>query len=430
MNHCGALNEVKQTKTQNIFEQDLKYMLELSQDNNKEFLEVFEEFTKNRIFQELLTQDVKNVVDALRNALNSFLINNGYIRPQNFKLGLTEDDIFKINLFLMQDNQPIPQFKNRFYSVIYKYILENLDVEMVNFSLDKMPYVEEYLNGWLSYHVNKEHTKTDITFKKSQDVLKTLTVSELIKMINDGQFVKYSCDGFQDNNIIYLLSELCYLNSFNYDFKTFDELINYIIGFCQLNLNNKVFKNHNGEHSLITFAEFGNIEPKPNKRYVKMLKYLEHSTKSEDFDILNKKYTKLTTDSRGKYLETHINKEQYEDLFKTLNDMFQEYKKEDNKDKKEDKAFEIYDLFVSSQVLTRSTSLCGLILLKILLKKQFRVKPNEQPDWACVLNCDIEFIKSLFDFVECDETKKIKPLTLRDVLSIVNTYISMTKSLF
>lgn len=415
-----ALNVVKsiQKNPMLIMEQLNKLVSENSVDT-MEFIDDLKEF---RLFNEMIkNKDVKKLYDSLT---SNFYISNGLFNRIDLKALNDEQKTF-LSLITLQDYTPT----NRFRQHILKYYYDNINepIENLNLKYIKKAFPKNYYSGVPGISADLEKLKIE------QPKIKELQHFEnyIQLFIKLGESMQFDVQGFPKNQLLYLIFGICIASTFNKvrdfassegdnkigDFKTFKELINYIISIIQINLLNKVFLSEDVEGaedswSLVTFLDFKEKDKlKHNFRYQCAKKYI-----NEVGSVCNARncFTKLIDDDKGTYLSTTY---KIKDL-KTLWDKFEELYKNKQFD-------ELIVLWFDSQILTRSTCLIGCMLISVLNGKLIKFKHNEMPDWKSII---VGNFKDTYE--EIEDLKKIIPETIKDlklcdILNCLRCYINL-----
>lgn len=388
----------------------MEQLNKLVSENSVDTMEFIDDLKEFRMFNEMIkNKDVKKLYDSLT---SNFYISNGLFNRIDLKALNDEQKTF-LSLITLQDYTP----QNRFRQHILKYYYDNINepIENLNIKYIGKTFPKNYYSGVPG--ISAELEKLKIEQPKIKDLQH---IEQFIQLfIKLGESMQFDVQGFQKSQLLYLIFGICIASTFNklQEFKSFKELINYIISIIQINLLNKVFLSEDVDSNeeswgLITFLDFKeNGKIKHNFRYQSAKKYI-----NEIGSVCNARncFTKIIDDEKGTYLSTTY---KIKDL-KTLWDKFEEL----YVNKKFD---ELIVLWFDSQILTRSTCLIGCMLISVLNGKLIKFKHNEMPDWKSII---VGNFKNTYEDIE--DLKKIIPKTINnlklcDILNCLKCYISM-----
>ena len=389
---------------ENIVEEYFKDLNDLSIKNTHEFIEYIEEFENMSLFNEMMKN--KQIRKIYHNIKNNYVCTNG---------------ISLIN------NVPY-NGDNRYYQAIHQFYHKHLHDKMGTFELEEIEGLIDNIGKYPSLRIFKKKIETEQNILKPNEEL----IKQLKTILEVGFSIQHTVvEGFATNIFNYVLSGLCILSTrqklLNHEFKDFKEFLKYIKSFCQLYLINNVYeaiKMKDRDYNLITFIKFktpGIENEIYNYRYTTADEFCKEYP--EYFEKYKKEHgkelkTTLVDDEKGKYILTKYNKKELEDLYKHLDDLFQEILKYfDSKcenDDFEEKIKQFVIEFFQSQCLTRSTCLIGTLMLIILLGKT--IKLIGLIDYESILTGKL----TKYSFEDSKDLDKIdfdfKNLTLSDVL--------------
>lgn len=374
--------------TQTILD-DCNYLIGKAINNSKNFLNSFEEYMENRSFSTLKIVN-PNMFDELVKQYNHYVLGNGLFVRKLMRFPLNEYQSFCFNILTRNPQK----YKNHWYTYISNYIFSKYDEDISSIKLEDLKDITGYYDGGLSKNIKKyikEPPKINIELNNNVQYLK-----DFIKI---GECCKYDVKGFFNNELLYLLCGLCINEGIKREFKTFYELFDFVKSYLQLWQFNKIYdsaKFNRENHNLVTHIKAGGNFV---KRYRKCAKYFKNYGK----ETINNKTKYIENELEGKiYIETKYNTTELNDIWKTLETLFKsiDYKPIEVK---EDKIIDLYYIYVTSQLLTRSSCLSALIILNILWYKQnnkfIQVNKDEQLDWFAI-SCNIdEFKQSFNDYV-------------------------------
>lgn len=381
-------------------------LAELSMNNSVDFIEYFSDFIEMRIIKEAMTNE--SIRKQIYDVYNNFMINNGIlyrIKPEF----LNDEQKTYISLISNQNYKP----SNRYRQEILNYYYTHLNEDMKNIKLED---IDQYINDFTKNYyaeipgVDAGLKKKDIPEHKLSKFIESFYLSDFIKL---GQQIQFDIDGFAKNQILYIIWGMCIYDVYNRlqneGYQNFEDLINHIKAYVQINLLTKCINGLNineEKYNLITFINF-NKDGKivPNYRYTCADKY---NPKNNPCGSHSK--TKLVTDEKGKYILTEYNYNELRTSWQELEELYQ------NND---------YDNLIikwfDSQCLTRSTCLIGCILISVLKGKLIKFKTDEMPDWKAIIEGEY-----LSTFEEVDDLKNIikrdLSFKLNDVLFILAAY--------
>lgn len=395
--------------TQTILD-DCNYLIGKAINNSKNFINSFEEFVDNRSFNTLKLIN-PNLYDELVKQYNHYILGNGLFVRKLMKFPLNEYQSFCFNILTRNPQK----YKNHWYTYISNYIFSKYDEDISSIRLENLKDITGYYDGTLSKNIKKY-----VKEPPKISTIENLSPKRMRDFIKIGECCKYEVKGFFDNELLYLICGLCINEGIRREFKTFYGLFEFVKSYLQLWQFNKIYDSASFErenHNLVTHIKAGGSFV---KRYRKCAKYFKnYSTKK----IQNKtKY--IENELEGKiYIETKYNSTELNDIWKTLETLYGS-----------SKIIDLYYIYVTSQLLTRSSCLSALIILNILWYKQnnkfIKVNQDEQLDWLAI-SCDIEEFKQCFnDYAHEVElnTIDIEVNKVSDVLNYTHYYIGSNLS--
>ena len=390
--------------------EDAKYLIKKAVNNSTEFLTIFEEFRKTRNFG-TLSKINNDLFTELIKTYNQYILGNGLFVKRLFKFTFDEYQSFCFNILTRNPQQ----YTNHWYTYISNYIFSKFDEDITSIQLEDLKFIDCYYSENLSRKIKKLITKPPkITLNEQsiKDVESQKVSQETPKLIKIGENIKYDCVGFYNNELLYLLCGLCINEGIKRNFSSFNQLFKFVKSYLQLWQFNKIFELNQKEFHLVTHI-------KHNGNYVKRYKTCQKYFNDYSPNTNNK--TKYIVDKNNDsiYIETNLSVQQINDTWKTLEQLY-----------KDAKLFDLYYYYVTSQLLTRSSCLSGLIILQILYYKQnnkfIRVNKDEQLDWYAIsvdVNTFKENIWNYCSEVEC-ECSDINCTKVSDVLNYTHHYIA------
>lgn len=356
--------------------------------NTKDFYEEMDDF---RELQHVLKSDVQ-LNDSIKHTYNDYLFYNTDkdVKPELLKIN-------QRSIYYYIKNKP-EFIKNNVLRYMFKFYYDNKDLKPENLKLDyglTIEQIKKYYSGVPSSVVIKD--KQDLKPFDKTPVFNE--IKSIINLINLGSTMKFNVKGFQDNKFMYFIYGLTIAKALNRDFKTFTELLDFILKHLQILPFNKVFKcfcldNYN----LITYIT---TEGKDNFRYLPALKYKYK-------ERANAKTKYVETDNQ-KFIYTELSEDEKNNLMTSFNKLYDEKKFN-----------ELIITWFDSQFLTRSTCAVGCMLISILLKKIIQFKPDELPDWKAILTGDFNDTYKATDLPQGQDFKNL--LTFADNLKICEIF--------
>lgn len=385
--------------------------IELVSHNSIDFLEYIDDFKNMRETKQMLIEN-KEFARTFYQFSNKFFFDNGLYHRLNFQY-LEDEELAFMSLFLNEHYQP----KNRYLQQYLKYFFENLncnmselhtkffDSEFIKNDYNKIPGIAAGLQKYDLEELKKSTNTTVNTYKPEFNVSDAIN-----KAIKIGSCLQFNVDGFIKNQFLYLLYGLAIsdcVNRFRTEgFKTFNDLVNNLINFIQLNLLSKCYDGRlfKDSFNLITFIDSkkeGKVSE--NYRYQIAKKYIQ-------YDKIYWGNTVLKDDERGLYICTEYKDNELNELWLNFENLF-----------KEKKYTELLNTWFNSQCLTRSTCLIGCMLIMIFTNKEIEFLKDEMPDWKSILQGSYE--GTYIEKADI-ETAVSSKLCLKDVLHILKTYMT------
>lgn len=389
---------------------DCNYLIGKAINNSPNFLSSFEEFMDNRSLSTLSSINA-GLFDELIKKYNDYILGNGLFIKRLMRFQFTEYQQFCFNILT---RNPV-KYKNHWYSYISNHIFSKYDEDISSIRLEDLKDFTGYYDGRLSKNIKKY-----ITQPPEIDRELNLNVKHIKEFIKIGECCKYDVKGFFNNELLYLLCGLVINEGIRREFLTFYALFDFVKSYLQLWQFNKIYDAvcfNRENHNLVTHIKSSNQFV---KRYRMCSKYFK------DYDV-NKSYnlTKyIENDLEGKiYIETKYNSTELNNIWQKLEELF-----------KEDKIIDLYYVYITSQLLTRSSCLSALIILNILYYKQHKkfiqTNKDEQIDWLAI-SCDVEEFKNKFSQytheVELSHVD-ISVSKVKDVLNYTHLYIASNMS--
>lgn len=391
--------------TQTVLD-DCNYLIGKAINNSKNFLNSFEEYMENRSFNTLKIVN-PNMFDELIKQYNHYILGNGLFLRKLMKFPLNEYQSFCFNILTRNPQK----YKNHWYTYISNYIFSKYDEDISSIILEDLKDITGYYDGVLSKNI-KKYVKEPPTI----DIKLNNNVQHVNDFIKIGECCKYDVKGFFNNELLYLLCGLCINEGIKREFKTFYGLFDFVKSYLQLWQFNKIYDMvffDRENHNLVTHIKAGGNFV---KRYRKCAKYF----KNYGVKKINNKTKYIENELEGKiYIETKYNTTELNEIWETLEILY-----------KDNKIIDLYYIYVTSQLLTRSSCLSALIILNILWYKQnkkfIQVNKDEQLDWFAI-SCNIdEFRESFNNYVHEIKLNAIDTNInkVSDVLNYTHYYIA------
>ncbi|MBR1987787.1 MAG: hypothetical protein IKA36_01980 [Clostridia bacterium] len=363
--------------TQTILD-DCNYLIGKAINNSKNFLSSFQEFTESRSFESLRIIN-PNLFEELIKQYNHYILGNGLFIKRLMRFPMNEYQSFCFNILTRNPQK----YKNHWYTYISNYIFSKYDEDISSIRLEDLKNITNYYDGGLSKNIKKYITPPPTIDREIKNNIKHM--KDFIKI---GECCKYDVKGFFDNELLYLLCGLCINEGIRREFKTFYGLFDFVKSYLQLWQFNKIFDSacfERENHNLVTHIKSGGHFV---KRYRKCAKYFKHYGKHSGENEGHTKY--IENENEGKiYIETKYNSTELNNIWKKLEELYGS-----------NQIIDLYYIYVTSQLLTRSSCLSALIILNILWYKQnkkfIQVNKDEQLDWLAI-SCGIEEFKSTID---------------------------------
>lgn len=400
----------------------IKIYFELSNFNNPDFLKYSDDIEQCKILQNI----PKNLKKELNKSYNNFMISNGII-DANFKTDdLTDEQLTWLMLLCNDLNYKPEGYQLKLWN--FYHLPKFLSCSMTNIYDEFINYFNDLINGYYSqipYLYFKYRSENKLEFVEDSGIQK-ITLNkhfDLNEFIKIGKCIQFNVNGFQKNELLYLLYGLCVVYTRKQKFNTFKELLKCILGFVQINILSKCFicdDIDQDDYNLITYIKYG--ENNYNFRYKPALNYINQDCINQDCKNQNdmKKYiehqnetkrTKLTLNENGDiYILTKLNKNDIDDIFSEFEKLYKEKQYE-----------KLIMKFFDSQCLTRSTCLTGCLLILILEGKMIEFYENHMPDWFAILTDKIS-IKETYKIISDIPDIENYPENLNDVLSCLINY--------
>lgn len=369
--------------TQTILD-DCNYLIGKAINNSKNFLSSFQEFTESRSFESLRIIN-PNLFDELIKQYNHYILGNGLFIKRLMRFPMNEYQSFCFNILTRNPQK----YKNHWYTYISNYIFSKYDEDISSIRLEDLKNITNYYDGGLSKNIKKYITPPPTIDREIKNNVKHM--KDFIKI---GECCKYDVKGFFDNELLYLLCGLCINEGIRREFKTFYGLFDFVKSYLQLWQFNKIFDSacfERENHNLVTHIKSGGHFV---KRYRKCAKYFKHYGNHSEENEGHTKY--IENENEGKiYIETKYNSTELNNIWEKLEELYKEAVSTAS-----NKIIDLYYIYVTSQLLTRSSCLSALIILNILWYKQnkkfIQVNKDEQLDWFAI-SCGIEEFKSTID---------------------------------
>lgn len=392
------------SKGQNWFEDFIMKCI----NNSPKTMDYYDEVKETREYS-----SVEQLREAVENNFYNFCFNNGlWNRIKDLKY-LNDEQKTLYSFFNLKQYQPKNKYRQRILDYYYSHLDEPIS------KLTQEDCLKEHTKDYYSL-TPPTFLEMDEVKVKEPHINKLDGLPELVKaiptFIKIGQCIQFDIEGFQKNQLYYLLVGICICDLMNSNsHSSFRELINHIKSYIQLFLTSKCLElNSNEEYNLITFIDFKNeMKERPNFRYQAAKKYLPVR------EGLNRS-TQFKDDEKGKYILTEYTKEEYILKWKELEEDFKEHGLSDD----------LICKWFDGQLLTRSTCLIGVILMiykNILKGNLIKFKKDEMPDWKAILqgNYDDTFEIEKFEENSADIFRKIENITLGKILLIIREYINL-----
>lgn len=409
------------------FIDDAQYLIKKGLNNSVSFIKEFNEFHKSRNCStlQMLSRDL---YDELIKVYNQYILGNGLFIKSLMKFPLNEYQSFCFNILTRNPQK----YDNHWYTYISNYIFDKYDEDIKEIELEELKFIYAYYNEALSRRIKKLVGKVPKITPTFPENLDTKLIDSFIKI---GENIKYQCKGFFDNELLYMLCGIAIVDGINRmksgEFNTFYSLFKFVKSYLQLWQFNKIFEFKFGDnHNLVT-----HIKSKGNyvKRYKMCEKYFDWNNLTSDSK------TKLKVDKLqdSVYIETKLTTQEITEIWSELETLF----------KKEDSEKDIYYVYLTSQLLTRSTCLSALIILNILYYTRYgkfiKTKKDEQLDWFAI-SVDREKFKEEFsnyvdfvysgskdpyvDVVTIESIPEISKMKVSDVLTYTHYYVASRMS--
>lgn len=412
------------------FIDDAQYLIRKGLNNSVSFIKEFNEFHKSRNCStlQMLSRDL---YDELIKVYNQYILGNGLFIKSLMKFPLNEYQSFCFNILTRNPQK----YDNHWYTYISNYIFDKYDEDIKEIELEELKFIYAYYNEALSRRIKKLVGKVPKVEQTIPEKLDTKLIDTFIKI---GENVKYQCKGFFDNELLYMLCGIAIVDGINRmklgEFNTFYSLFKFVKSYLQLWQFNKIFEFKFGEnHNLVT-----HIKSKGNyvKRYKMCEKYFTQDSLTSkcktsygtEVPQMSKTSYKVDKLQDSIYIETKLTTQEITEIWSELESLFKEGSKEGSE-------LDIYYVYLTSQLLTRSTCLSALIILNILYythhNKFVKTKKDEQLDWFAI-SVDREKFKEEFsnltDEVQIDVIPNIPKMKVSDVLTYTHYYIASRMS--
>lgn len=391
--------------TQTILD-DCNYLIGKAINNSKNFISSFEEFIETRSFNSLKIIN-PNMFEELIKQYNHYILGNGLFIKKLMRFPLNEYQSFCFNILTKNPQK----YKNHWYTYISNYIFDKYNDDISSIKLEDLKNITGYYDGILSKNVKKYIKEPP---KINRDLIGNVqNIKEFIKI---GECCKYNVKGFFDNELLYLLCGLCINQGIRREFKTFYGLFDFVKSYLQLWQFNKIYDSAAFErenHNLVTHIKSGGQFV---KRYRKCAKYF----KNYGVKQIDNKTKYIENENEGKiYIETKYDSTELNNIWQTLESLYSS-----------NKIIDLYYVYVTSQLLTRSSCLSALIILNILWYKQhnkfIQINKDEQLDWFAIsVNMD-EFKQSFDKYTHVVELNviDIDVSKVSDILNYTHYYIA------
>ena len=406
------------------FIDDAQYLIRKGLNNSVSFIKEFNEFHKSRNCS-ILQMLSRDLYDELIKVYNQYVLSNGLFIKSLMKFPLNEYQSFCFNILTRNPQK----YDNHWYTYISNYIFDKYDEDIKEIELEELKFIYAYYNEALSRRIKKLVGKVPKITSTFPENLDTKLIDSFIKI---GENIKYQCKGFFDNELLYMLCGIAIVDGINRmkngEFNTFYSLFKFVKSYLQLWQFNKIFEFKFGEnHNLVTHIKSKGNYVKRYKMCEKYFKTSQNSTNVADKAACCASKTKLKVDKLqdSVYIETKLTTQEITEIWSELETLF----------KKEDSEKDIYYVYLTSQLLTRSTCLSALIILNILYythhNKLVKTKKDEQLDWFAI-SVDKEKFKEEFsnyvDEVVVESIPELKKMKVSDVLTYSHYYIASRMS--
>jgi hypothetical protein len=378
--------------------------------NSPETMELYDEINEMREYH--VNHESNQFRKIIAEVFNQFAFGNGLIKrvlqDETLRQYLTDEQ--KTCLALWTGGALKYQPKCRYRQAILNYYFKNMGKKMSELSMADAGFKpHDYYSAYPA--IVKGIEKKKIEFPEIKVGNSPITPQERAIYIKIGKSIQFDVEGFYMNEMLYLLYGMCITDVASRKFNSFSDIINHILGYCQLNLLNKVFRDmvgdgESGKYNLITYVRFD--DGQENFRYLPAEKY--------EKNLKNEGNTKYVIEGKKKYIYTEYTKEQYNKFWE---DLEEEWKKNDLSDK-------LITMWFDSQCLTRSTCLVGVLLICIREYKKnklVRFKKDEMPDWKAIMTGNFDDTYSVEEISSKGVYLKEREFTLSDVLSVLRDYL-------
>ena len=368
------------------------------------------------------TQYYNSLPSKIKILINNALFDNGVFNKLDFGL-LNENQYFSICLWTLNFND---SFKNKYYVELLKHYQSHFNDSIEKSNYNQLPFIVDYYQKTPSAFVIKDA----INFKYEPPKLINKHLKYISELIKIGSCIQFNCPGFVKNELIYLISGLCVVyHDKPLSFLHLKDLVHSIQSFIQLipssiSLDASLFAKGSKNYGLSTQLLFNekkgyeNIKIDDdafNYRYKPAFEYLKNE--------INGNRTKVTRDESGMRLSTEYNEQQLNELWEQLETEFSRIKTSSDENEKNKAIQELLITWFDSQCLTRSTCLCGVLMLMIFTRRKIKLQNNELIDWKAIITGTIDGTYELLEKFDYIETKDFEELTLLDVLTITKYYV-------
>lgn len=402
--------------TVQTFIDDAQYLIRKGLNNSVSFIKEFNEFHKSRNCSTLQMLS-KDLYDELIKVYNQYVLSNGLFIKSLMKFPLNEYQSFCFNILTRNPQK----YDNHWYTYISNYIFDKYDEDIKEIELEELKFIYAYYNEALSRRIKKLVGKVPkITPEFTSTNFDKSLIDSFIKI---GENIKYQCKGFFDNELLYMLCGIAIVDGINRmksgEFNTFYSLFKFVKSYLQLWQFNKIFEFKFGDnHNLVT-----HIKSKGN--YVKRYKMCEKYFDQNSHNSSSKTKLKIDKLQDSVYIETKLTSQEITEIWSELENLFKLGSNELN----------IYYVYLTSQLLTRSTCLSALIILNILYycrqNKFVKTKKDEQLDWFAI-SVDKEKFKEEFnnytEEIVVESVPEINKMKVSDVLTYTHYYIASRMS--
>lgn len=392
--------------SQQLIIDDANYIIKKGINNSPSFITVFEQFRKTRNFGALAKIN-NDLFNELIRIYNQYILGNGLFVKRFFRFTFDEYQSFCFNIL----TRNVQKYSNLWYTYISNYIFVRFDEDITSIQLEELKHIDCYYSENLPRKIKKTVTAPP------KISLTEIEIKDIDKLIKIGKSIKYNCKGFFNNELLYLLCGLCINEGIkrmkNNCFNAFSQLFKFVKSYLQLWQFNKVFELPQEEFHLVTHIKHnGNYV----KRYKLCQKYFDnYDTKNPP----NKTKYIIDKNKDSIYIETNLNRQQINDTWVVLEELY-----------KTNDILGLYYHYVTSQLLTRSSCLSGLIILQILYYNQhnkfIRTNNEEQLDWFAI-SVDVNtFKENVWNYcTEFDtELSDVNCSKVSDILNYTHYYIA------